>query len=150
VVFRARPAVARYRVVWPDLARRLTAAPLTSRLDLQCIPINSCYVAPLSQAERAEALAAWLNSTWIGALARVGAVPASSGFARFNAQVVARLPLPSSAMVDPSLSQLARRARSGAPVQQDLDTLVAKHLGLSTSAQRALRSVMAAAASHRR
>lgn len=150
VVFRARPAVARYRVVWPDLARRLTAAPLTSRLDLQCIPINSCYVAPLSQAERAEALAAWLNSTWIGALARVGAVPASSGFARFNAQVVARLPLPSSAMVDPSLSQLARRARSGAPVQQDLDALVAKHLGLSTSAQRALRSVMAAAASHRR
>ncbi|MDF3053395.1 MAG: hypothetical protein K0S19_1500, partial [Geminicoccaceae bacterium] len=150
VVFRARAAVSRFRVVWPDLARRLTAAPLTSGPDLQCIPINSCYVAPMSQAVHAEALAAWLNSTWIGAIARLGAVPASGGFARFNARVISRLPLPSSAVLDSNLSQLARRARSGERVQRDLDDIVAKHLGLSISAQRALLSVLAETSDRRR
>ena len=149
-VFRARPAIARYRVVWPDVARRLTAAPLTTERDRQRIPLNSCYVALLKNAAQAEALASWLNSTWIGALARLSAVPASSGFARFNAQVVSRLPLPPSSLGDPLLSELALRARSGALVQEDLDDLVAKHLGLSISAQRALRAAPAFSSGNRR
>jgi hypothetical protein len=141
-IFRARPAVARYRVVWSDLARRLTAAALVSRHDLQRIPLNSCYVAPAVSAMRAHAVAAWLNATWIRAIARAGAVPASGGFARFNARVVARLPLPSSALTDPALARLARVARSGVAVQEDLDDLVARHLGLSSSAQKKLRAVV--------
>jgi hypothetical protein len=150
MVFRVRPAVARYRVVWPDLSHRLVAVSLTSRRDLECVPLNSCYVAPVGQARWADALAAWLNSTWMAAIARLGAVPASGGFARFNAQVVARLPLPSSAMVDAELTALARLARRGVEVQEALDKLTARHLRLSSSAQRALREVLADRSRNRR
>ncbi|HET6778477.1 MAG TPA: N-6 DNA methylase [Gemmatimonadales bacterium] len=149
-VFRVRPAVARYRVIWPDLARRLMAVSLTSRPELDCIPLNSCYVAPMSRSADADALGAWLNSSWITAIARLGAVPASGGFARFNAQVVARLPLPSSVLVDAELSGLPRLARTGAQVQDELDKLAAKHLRLSSSAQRALRAVLANRSGNRR
>lgn len=149
-LFRARPAVARYRVVWADLARRLNAAALTAQYDLERIPLNSCYVAPARSAVEAQALAAWLNSTWVGAAARLGAVPAAGGFARFNANVVARLPLPDSALADPRLIELARAGRSGRAVQEDVDELVARHLGLSRSAQRALRGVVVGSAGDRR
>jgi hypothetical protein len=125
------------------------AVSFTSRRDLECIPLNSCYVAPMSQRCRADALTAWLNSSWIGAIARLGAVPASGGFARFNAYVVARLPLASSALIDPDLSALARLARRGVEVQEELDNLAAKHLRLALSAQRALRAVLANSAHHR-
>lgn len=140
-VFRARPAVARYRVVWPDLARQLSAAALTTIRDLEQIPLNSCYVAPARSAAEARRLAAWLNSTWVRAAARVGAVPAASGFARFNAGAVARLPLPAAAMKDAGLDRLARAGRSGEVSQEELDDLVARHLGLSSSDQSALRGL---------
>jgi hypothetical protein len=107
-------------------------------------------VALLKNAAQAEALAGWLNSTWIGAVARLSAVPASSGFARFNAHVVSRLPLTPSSLGDPLLSELARGARSGELVQEELDNLVAKHLGLSISAQRALRAALAFNSGNRR
>lgn len=149
-VFRARPAVARYRVVWSDLARNLVAAALTSASDIARIPLNSCYVAQVSIPKRAHALAAWLNSTWIGAVARLGAVPASGGFARFNAQTVARLPLPVSVVNDPALTRLARLGRSGLAVQPEVDDITARHLGLSISAQSALRAVLDRSPSDRR
>lgn len=149
-VFRAGPAVARYRVVWADLARRLTALALTSRHDLARIPLNSCYVAPLRNAAEADAFAAWLNSTWLRATARLNAVPASGGFARFNVRTVARLPLPDSALSDARLTRLGQAARSGKAVQEELDALVADHLGLTTRAQRALRAAVDETSSHRR
>jgi hypothetical protein len=148
-LFRVRPAIARYRVVWSDLSRRLTAMALTSRSDLGRIPLNSCYVAPVGSASRADALAAWLNSSWIGAIARLSAVPAAGGFARFNAQVVERLPCPRSALADPTLAQLGRAGRTGAPIQTDLDEVVARHLGLSHSAQSALRALVDGVPRHR-
>ena len=141
-LFRTRPAAARYRVVWADVARQLTALALVTRRDRRLIPLNSCYVAPVRTCARAHALAAWLNSTWIRAIARIAAVPASGGFGRFNAQTVERLPLPDGALADPDLARLARAARSGAAVQNDLDRLVARQLCLSMSAQRALRAVL--------
>lgn len=147
-VFRAGPAVARYRVVWADLARRLTAAHLTSRGDLQRIPLNTCYVAPVHSAQHAGALVAWLNSTWVRAVARLGAVPASSGFARFNARVVAQLPLPSTVLTDPELVRVARAGRSGMTVQDELDSLAARHLGLSSSAQSMLRGAVDSSSHH--
>jgi hypothetical protein len=138
-VFRAVPAVAPYRVVWADLSRRLTAIALTTEPDRECIPLNSCYVAPTAGAIRAEAMAAWLNSSWIRALGRLGAVPASGGFARHNARVVAGLPLALSALDDPGLARLADAGRSGKEIQSHLDELVAGHLGLSSADQRILR-----------
>jgi hypothetical protein len=141
-LFRTRPAVARYRVVWSDLARRLVATPLVTREELELIPLNSCYVVAAPSADRALALAAWLNSTWLRAAARAGAVPASGGYARFNADVVARLPLPDSALVDADLIRLSRAGRAGIEVQAEIDGLVATHLTLSSSAQSALRDVV--------
>ena len=87
-LFRTVAAASRHRLVWPDLARRLTACALTGRRDAAFVPLNTCYVASARSAEEAERLAAWLNSTWIRAVARLGAVPASGGFHRFTAAVV--------------------------------------------------------------
>jgi len=149
-VFRARPAVARYRVVWSDLARRLTAAALTTGNDRYRMPLNSCYVVSARSVVEAERLAACLNSTWLRAVARLGAVPAASGFARFNAQTIARLPLPCSVFADSALSGIAQRGRAGGSVQEELDAAMTAHLGLSARAQNALRAVVDGAAGHRR
>jgi hypothetical protein len=140
MMFRTHPAVAPHRVVWADLSRRLMAAALTADSDRDCIPLNSCYVAPAATSVRAEALAAWLNSTWIRGLATLGAVPASGGFVRFNARVVSQLPLAITAFDDEALAALARAGRSGEEVQSSLDALVARHLDLSSAAQRTLRA----------
>jgi Eco57I restriction-modification methylase len=141
-VFRARPSTAPYRVIWSDLARQLTAAALTGRRDVRRVPLNSCYVAPVSSARQAHALTAWLNSTWIRAVATIGAVPASGGFSRFNARIVNQLPLPHPVLIDPALCELGRAARAGAPVQQALDELVGEHLELSIGARKALRAAL--------
>lgn len=150
MLFRAQPAAAAYRVIWADLARRLVAVPLHTRSDRDRIPLNTCYVAPVSSALEAQTIAAWLNSTWIRALARLGAMPASGGFARFNAQVVSRLPLPGSVLTDRSFAELARAGREGAVLQTELDELATHHLGLSRSDQRALRASLGSAPGHRR
>ena len=141
-VFRVRAATARYRVVWPDLARQLVAVALTARHDFRYIPLNSCYVAIARSPLEAEGLTACLNSTWLRAAARLGAAPAASGFARFNAQTIARLPFPITLLADAALPPLAQRGRAGLPVQGEIDEAVAKHLGLTTTAQNALRSVL--------
>jgi hypothetical protein len=150
VLFRTQPAVARYRVVWADLSRRLVAVALSRPRDREHIPLNSCYVAAMRSGVEADRLAAWLNSTWLRAAARTGAAPAASGFARFNAQVVARLPVPNGVLADVRLSRMTREGRAGRAVQEELDDIVARHLGLSASAQSALRSVVDGAAQHRR
>ncbi len=149
-VFRVGAAIAPYRVVWADLARTLSAAALTTRADLQNIPVNSCYVAAAKSATQAERLAACLNSTWLRAAARLSAVPAAGGFSRFNAGTIALLPLPVSTADDPALPRLAQQGRAGAVVQGELDQLVARHLGLSSSSQNALRGVVDGSAGHRR
>jgi hypothetical protein len=149
-VFRVRAAIARHRVVWADLARQLAAAALTTPADLHDIPLNSCYVVVARNAAEAEWLSASLNSTWLRAAARLGAVPAAGGFARFNAATVALLPLPSSLSEDPDLPRLARLGRAGGDVQEELDEVMAQHLGLSNGGRNALRSVVDSTARHRR
>ena len=141
-VFRAAPAAAQYRVVWSDLSRQLKAAALTTRNDSQCIPLNTCYVAPVATALQAHALAAWLNSTWIRAVAVLGAVPAAGGFFRFNAAVVTALPLPPAVLADRDLAQLALQGRAGNTVEREIDALVAQHLDLPERAQRVLRDAL--------
>jgi hypothetical protein len=132
------------------LARRLVAAALTTSNDLHQIPLNSCYVATMKNVVQAERVTACLNSTWLRAVARLGAVPAANGFARFNAQTIARLPLPDSALSDPTLTRLAQAGRAGASMQEELDEAMAGHLGLSSDAKNALRAVVDSAARHRR
>jgi hypothetical protein len=134
---RTGPACARHRVAWADVARRLEAAVLPSRV----IPLNSCYLALAADASSARALTAWLNAGPIRALARAGADPARGGFARFNARVVGGLPLPASALTDMRLAELAEAGADGKEVQDALDRIVAGLLGLNARDRAALRAL---------
>ncbi|HUR94758.1 MAG TPA: hypothetical protein VMY76_09255 [Gemmatimonadales bacterium] len=149
-VFRTHAAASMHRVVWSDLGRRLTACALTGRADADLIPLNTCYVAPTQTAEDAERVAAWLNTTWIRAVARIGAVPAAGGFSRYAAAAVHRLPLPSAVTTDAQLSTLARAGRRGEPVQEVLDGIAAGHLGLSAADRAVLGRLVAAGTAGRR
>ena len=149
-LFRTHAATRAHRVVWSDLARRLTACALTGRAAAGCVPLNTCYVAPTDTAEEALRLAAWLNSTWIRALACAGAVPAASGFRRFSARTVGSVPLPETVMADPELAALARAGAREPSGQESLDDHAARHLSLSDTDRRALRRLVAGRPSDRR
>ena len=89
-LFRVGLAVARHRVIWPDLARRLQAAvPSPAQ-----VPLNTTYGIATRTLEDALALSSLLNSRWLTALACLRADPARGGFRRFNAGVVRGLPIP--------------------------------------------------------
>jgi hypothetical protein len=148
-LFRVRPAVSPHRVVWPDLARHLSALALTGPSAAGVIPLNSCYVLPVPHRSAALALAAWLNSTWIRALARAVADAAAGGFARFNARVVADLPLPTTVLDDPRLPGIAERALGGHPVQEELDAVAAEHLAIPEQSRRILAGAPGAGPDHR-
>ena len=92
-LFRPALGVATERVIWPDVARRLEAAVPPPDV----VPLNTVYGVATRSADDAHALAALLNSRWLGALAALGADPARGGYRRFNARVVAALPLPPAA-----------------------------------------------------
>jgi hypothetical protein len=140
-VFRTSALGAAGRVVWADLTRRLAALALTGAPTKDPIPLNSCYVLPTASAEEALRLAAWLNATWLTSLARLTAMPASGGYARFTASVIGGLPLPASAMSDPELVTLARAGAAGHPIQEDLDERCARHLDLTPGERAALAMV---------
>jgi hypothetical protein len=123
-LFRTGAATAPHRVIWPDLARDLAAAALMAPGDERLVPLNTCYVAVVNSA-------------------RAGAVPAASGFARFTAGTVGRLPLPPGGLTDPELARLAERGRLGQPIQDELDELTAGHLALSAAARSALLAFLA-------
>jgi hypothetical protein len=89
-LFRVGLATALYRVVWPDLARRLMAAVPGPA----AVPLNTVYGIATRTLDDAHALAALLNSRWLSALASLRADPARGGFRRFNAGVVRDLPIP--------------------------------------------------------
>jgi hypothetical protein len=148
-LFRTRAATAPHRVVWADVARSLSAAALSGAEDEWLVPLNSCYVAPARDAQTAARIAAWLNTTWLRAAARVGALPAAGGYARFNATTVGALPLPTAVLADTRLDPVAREGRLGAPIQDILDDLAAEHLGLARTARTLLRRVAAERAEHR-
>lgn len=98
-LFRTRPATAPHRVVWPDVARTLDTVVLTGRT----VPLNSCYVIAAATDSEARALAAYLRTPLMTAIARLSAEPARGGFARFGARVVRHLPLPAAATRDATL-----------------------------------------------
>jgi Eco57I restriction-modification methylase len=135
-LFRTRAATAPHRVVWADLARELRAVSLTGLGDT--IPLNSCYVALLKTDAEADRLAAWLNSSWLRAAARAGAVPAAGGCGRYTVNTVGALPLPDRVLSDDDLCTLSRSARDGGRVQADIDDIAARYLDLDTAHRTAL------------
>jgi hypothetical protein len=148
-LFRTAGAVGRARVIWADLARRLTAVPLTDERS-RLVPLNTCYVAVLAQPEQAWALAAWLNSTWIRIAAHLTASPAAGGFARFTSAVVSALPLPDTVLDDGELTTLARAAAAGQLDQEELDDRTAGHLGLGRRSAAQLATLAVGCADDRR
>jgi len=148
-LFRVRPAVSAHRVVWPDLARRLSALPLTGPGASGIVPLNSCYLLSVPRRTIALALTAWLNTTWLRAAARAVADAAASGFARFNARIVADLPLPPSVLDDPRLPALTERGARGEPIQEELDAVAAEHLALTPRARRILAGAPGTGPDHR-
>jgi hypothetical protein len=117
-------------VVWSDVARRLSAAPISRSALADAIPLNSCYLVVADSRDIALRLAAWLNSTWSRALAASVAEPASGGFARFNARVVGALPLPEAALDSSALLAIAEAMECDAGSQEALDDCCAELLGL--------------------
>ena len=127
-LFRIALARAPHRVLWPDLARRLSAvAP-----GADVVPLNTVYGIVTREDADALALTALLNARWLTALACLHADPARGGFHRFNARVVGHLPIPRS--VDSAWSALAGL---GARCETD-DALVADLLELDATDRRAL------------
>lgn len=132
-LFRVRAATSPHRVVWGDLARRLEAATLPAA---SAVPLNSCYVIATRDSLHAEALAAWLNSSWIRALARLSAEPAAGGAARFGARAVGAVPWLPAIVAHPQLDAVA-----GNPAM--LDAIVADALALDSRDRDALAPLAA-------
>jgi hypothetical protein len=129
-LFRTALAYAVHRVVWPDIGKRLSAALPPP----DAVPLNTLYGIATRTADDAVALAALLNSRWLTALARGMADPARGGFRRFNARVVAALPVPPAD--SPGWRALARHGDQREPA----DDLVADLLELDAADRRALAS----------
>jgi hypothetical protein len=140
-LFRTDGAVAPHRVIWADLARRLTAAALTGPGAGCVIPLNTCYLVALPDDDTAMALTAWLNASWLRAAARAVADLAAGGYARFNARVVAELPLPAEVLDDATLTALGRRGTAGEDVQEELDDHCTRILGLAAGHRETLAGV---------
>ena len=137
-VFRAQAAVAAHRVVWPDLARQLSAVALTGAAAAELVPLNTCYVIATLRAHDALALAAWLNATWLRAIAALAALPAAGGYRRFGAAPIGSLPLPAAAERDDRLALIAERMAAGELLQDELDAIAAEHLELDDADRQAL------------
>ena len=80
------------RVIWADLGRRPRAAVLSA--GDRSVPLNSCYVVRVQDADDGHALAALLNSEVAAAWLNVIAEPAASGYRRYLGWTVGMLPVP--------------------------------------------------------
>lgn len=146
MLFRTRAATAPYRVAWSDIARRLTAVALGPG---DPHPLNTCYLIPVDDESTMHGLTAWLNSTWIGALARVRAEPAANGYARFAARAIGSLPLPPRQQLG-VLAELGAARHSGSGNAPDLNRGIDEEVAIALDLSANDRVELAALATHRR
>lgn len=104
-LFRVGPAASRWRVIWSDIARDLLPVAVD---DPTPIPLNSCYVIPCRSEARMRSLALWLSTSWIRAIACLGAERAAGNHYRFGARIVGSLPCPEAVWTDPCFSSTAQ------------------------------------------
>ena len=141
-LFRTGPVFLEHRVVWSDIARRLTAVVLDETLS-EAVPLNTCYVASFPDRATALVASAVLNSSWATALALLLADEARGRYRRFNATVVGTIPLPLRRNGQDRLAELARNAHHGIHVSTDqLDRAVAEALDLPGTVQASLRTLV--------
>ncbi|HET7043180.1 MAG TPA: N-6 DNA methylase [Gemmatimonadales bacterium] len=134
---RTRPASARLRVAWTDLALRLSAVALPPAV----VPLNSCYFAIVKDDATALALVAWLNAAPIRALVALAADPARGGYLRFNARAVGAAPWVPEAAGDARLVAAAQAAADGKETTDAIDDTVADLLGLDATDRRVLAAL---------
>lgn len=146
-LFRTRAATAPHRVAWSDISRRLAAVALGPG---DPIPLNSCYVIPVAGGGTMHALTAWLNSTWIGALARVRAEPAANGYARFAARAIGSLPLLADGQQWHHLAELGAARCKGRNDSTHLDRAIDDEVARALNLTANDRIELAALAPHRR
>ena len=150
---RVRPELLGHRVAWPDIARLLTATALPPVNAGGPLLINTCYYLATATAEEAATIALWLNTTPLRAAARWQAERALSGYRRYNAAAIGRLPMPGSLLdrdrpLGRHFAALAERAGSS-PTPDDLDqadALACQLLGLSPTQLAQLRKWLAGVA----
>lgn len=141
-LFRVRAAVARWRVVWADIARRPEAVVLDVTGASEAVPLNSCYVAAAPDRVTALAIAAVLNSTYAHACVSATADEARGGYRRVNARVAGRLPIPTARRARRTLATLAARYHRGTVRDQlTLDRAVAAALDLPAATCDALAAL---------
>jgi hypothetical protein len=142
VLFRTRPARRGHRVVWSDIARKVSAA-VVEEATPDAVPLNTCYVAAFPDRPTALAASAVLNSSWATALATLIADEARGGYRRCNARVVGSVPLPASRAATDRLAGLALDAHRGMDVPTaQIDRAVAEALRLPGTVQAALRAAL--------
>jgi hypothetical protein len=140
-LFRTTAALARHRVVWPDVARTTHAVALDVA-NATAVPLNTCYVSAVADEPAALALAAVLNSTWIRILLRLRADEARGGYRRHNTRAMAAVPVPPAGDARDRLVALSRAAHQTHDIcQQDLDRTVAQALGLDAATRADLAAV---------
>jgi hypothetical protein len=139
-LFRVRPSLGRWRVVWADIARVPTAVAL-DEVAGDAVPLNSCYVA-VADREAVLAIAGMLNTTWARALLRAGADEARGGYRRYNARTTAALPIPAPGPGRAALAAASRRAHHHHDVtQHELDGVAADALDLPAAVRPTLRAL---------
>lgn len=150
---RVRPELLGHRVAWPDIAKLLTPSPLAPVMSGGPLLLNTCYYLTTATAEEAHTIALWLNTTPLRAAARWQAERALSGYRRYNAVAIARLPLPTSILdrdrpLGRQFADLALRAES-CPTADDRDraeALACQLLSLSPTQFAQLRKWLAGVA----
>jgi hypothetical protein len=141
-VFRVTGAISKHRVVWSDIARRPRAVALDETEAKSAIPLNSCYLAPVTDADAALVTAATMNSIWARALATAYADEARGGYRRINSRVAAQIPIPAAGPKRDTLAAFSRLLHNQTDADNnDVDEMVADALDLSSRTRTALRTL---------
>jgi adenine-specific DNA-methyltransferase len=143
-VFRVTGAISEHRVVWSDIAQSPRAVALDETEARSAIPLNSCYLAPVTDAKVALVTAATMNSTWARALATACADEARGGYRRINSRVAAQIPIPAAGPKRDRLAEFSRLMHNQTDADNnDVDEMVADALDLSSKTRTALRTLAA-------
>ena len=144
-VFRTNGIAQKPKVVWRDIAPRLEA--VFCPVEDCHVPLNTTYFFNVQSSHEGRLLTALLNSTWIRLYATVVAEPAMSGFFRFLAWTVERIPWPihlrPRGRAANRLVRLTQAAESEltTPIVDEIDEVVAQAYGLTREQQAVLRTL---------
>lgn len=134
-----RPEHLGLKVAWKDLSRGLRAAVVRESVEIEgrsvpLVPNQTLYFLDCSSEDEAHALAAFLNSRLVRALALVGAEPAKDDHQRYYGSHVALLPLPPLKLGGDEWAQLtALGQRAPLAIDRDaIDSVIRDLLHIST------------------